>query len=150
MINKDEKNNVREQIKQKLNDLLLKRLNIRIQQKLCKHYTNCKYSKTLNRFYVCCNKQNLNAKSYLICSDQHCKKCHLYEGKYKKQDKGLIQQQFYNDINDPSVCGNKQPKIAMLIWVLKIMKNDKLIVKQEKNTIWTKIKRMLRIGYVQK
>ena len=154
MINSKEnyQEKIKKQIVQKLNDLLHKRLKVRIQQKLQRHYTNCKYSTSLNRFYVCNNCQNLTKQSYVICSDLICDKCKLYCPKYLSQDKQIIQEQFYNDINDPAICGNKQPKIAMLIWVLKLL-NDKKDQKVFLNkngglSIWEKIKQMIKNGFV--
>lgn len=114
-----------------------KRLDVRIQQKTKKHFTNCCYSNCLNRFYVCSHKQNLKKQSYAICSEQRCNDCQLYKQKYTNKDKQKITQQFYQEINDPAICGNKEPKIAALIWVVKLFCENK---KQEKNSIWKKIK----------
>lgn len=124
-------------LRQHLEKYIQKRLEVRLQQKLKKHFTNCSYSNCLNRFYVCSNKKNLKKDSYVICNEQRCSCCQLYKQKYTLKDKQKIQQQFYQDINDPSICGNKQPKIAALIWVVKLFGENK---KQEKCSIWKKIK----------
>ena len=124
-------------LRQHLEKYIQKRLQSRIQQKLRKHFTNCKFSNCLNRFYVCSNKQNLKKDSYVICSQQKCNNCYLYSQKYTTKDKQLIVNQFYQDINNPSICGNKEPKIAALIWVVKLFGENK---KQEKTSIWKKIK----------
>ena len=124
-------------LRQHLEKYIQKRLQSRIQQKLRKHFTNCKFSNCLNRFYVCSNKQNLKKDSYVICSQQKCNNCQLYSQKYTIKDKQQIVNQFYQDINNPSICGNKEPKIAALIWVVKLFGENK---KQEKTSIWKKIK----------
>ena len=114
-------------LKQHLSNFLQKRLNIRIQQKLKKHFSNCKYSNAFNRFYVCSHKQFLKKDSYVLCSQQRCNNCKNYSPRYTMSDKQLIADQFYRDINDPSICGNKQPKIAVLIWVLKVLQDSNKI-----------------------
>lgn len=124
-------------LKQHLVKYIQKRLNVRIQQKTRKHFTNCCYSNCLNRFYICTNKQNLKKDSYVICGQQKCNNCSLYKQKYTLNDKQQIVNQFYKDINDPSICGNKQPKIATLIWVVKLFDENK---KQEKISLWQKLK----------
>ena len=145
-------NRVKKQITQKLNEMLQKRLKYRFQQKLSRHYTNCQYSEQFNRFYVCCNKCNLNKNSYLICSQQNCNNCKLYKSKYNNENKNVIQQQFYRDINDPAICGNKQPKIAILIWVLKLFSEHQCIQDAyiKKQTLWSKIKSWIKNGFVSK
>lgn len=140
---KDDYENKIQYLRQHLEKYIQKRLNVRIQQKLKKHFTNCCYSNCLNRFYVCSNKQNLKKDSYVICSEERCNFCDLYKQKYTQKDKQKIVNQFYQDINDPSICGNKQPKIAALIWVVKLFGENK---KQEKISIWKKIKN----GFVSK
>lgn len=138
---------IRQQIKSQLEYYLNKRLNYRIEQKLKKHFSNCKYSECFNRFYICNHKNKLRKNSYIICSQQKCNNCELYDSKYTIKDRQIIQNQFYKDINDPAICGNKQPKIAVLLWVLRKFQNNKI---QGKKSIWSKIIQILKNGFVWK
>lgn len=140
------------EIQQVLNLHIKKRLKARYVQKLKKNFLNCVFSKSLNRFFICTHKNKLNKDSYSICSDQLCSNCSLFQNKY---DKEKIKQQFKNDISDPCLCGNKEPKIAVLIWVLNLLKDEKYISEMEsKKTLWQKVISLFRKkqknGYVQK
>ena len=144
---------IKQQITQKLNQMLQKRLKIRIQQKLQKHYTNCQYSTPLNRFYICSHKSKLTKNSYRICSDNYCNGCEFYTPKYDIASKQIIQEQFYNDIKNPATCGNKQPKIAMLIWVLKLFnqdENNQYFQQCKKNNFWGEIIKWIKSGFASK
>ena len=127
-----------EYLRHHLQKYIQKRLQARIQQKTKKHFSNCKYSNCLNRFYVCSNKHNLKRDSYVICSQDRCNICKLYQQKYSNSEKQLIVNQFYQQINNPAICGNKQPKIAALIWVVKLFSDCNK--KQGKKSLWQKIK----------
>ena len=134
-------------IKQQLKTYINKRKHYRIEQKLKKHFSNCQYSQCLNRFYICTHKQKLKKDSYVICTDDRCNNCHLYNPKYTIKDKQIIQEEFYRDINDPSICGNKEPKIAVLLWVIKQFQIKKT---EDNKTIWSKIIQILKNGFVWK
>ena len=131
-------------LQQHFNFYLNKRINNRIEQKLKKHYSNCRYSERFNRFHICTNVNNLKKDSYVICSDERCNNCPYYKPVYTSKNKQQIIEQFYNDINDPAICGNKQPKIAVLIWVLKLFRDEKT----EKKSIWKKIFHWIKNGFV--
>lgn len=107
------------EIKEKLCLLIDKRLKQRYKLKLTKNYHNCIYSNCLGRFYVCSNKNNLNNDKYVICDDSVCDTCKLYSCKYNKDN---VYDEFIREISDPSICMQKEPKIAMLYWVLEPFK----------------------------
>lgn len=139
------------EIEDTLNSQLKKRLKLRYQQKFKKHFSNCKYSSTMNRFYVCSHKDNLRKDSYVVCTEDVCSNCNLFLCKYNKQK---INDEFKNDILDPAICGNKEPKIAVLLWVLNILKeknNNKQYI-EKRLTVWDRILMFLKIkkksGYV--
>jgi len=126
---------------------LKKRLKVRYEQKMKKHFSNCLYSTTFNRFYVCNHKNNLKKDSYLICTDDVCNNCPLFCCKYTKE---LINSEFKKDVSDPAICGNKEPKIAVLIWVLRLLKENNNIVSindmENKENLWKRILKKLRIA----
>ncbi len=129
-----------------LNLQLKKRLKSRYEQKMKKHFSNCSYSTTFNRFYVCNHKKFLKKDSYLICTDDTCNNCPFFSCKYTKE---LINLEFKKDVSDPAICGNKEPKIAVLIWVLKLLKeNNEMVYINDmecKENLWTKILKMLKL-----
>lgn len=133
-------------IEELLNIQLKKRLKMRYEQKTKKHFSNCSFSSTLNRFYVCNHKKNINKDNYLICTDEICNNCPLFFCKYTKD---LINLEFKNDILDPAICGNKEPKIAVLIWVLKLLKEDKDFIEikdmEYKESLWKRMLKILKI-----
>lgn len=133
------------QIEDTLNLQLKKRLKLRYQQKLNKHFSNCVFSTTMNRFYVCSHKKHFSKDNFLICTEEICSKCPLFTSKYNKQK---INEEFKRDISDPAICGNKEPKIAVLLWVLNVLKdknNNKQYI-EKRSTIWDRIISFLKLN----
>lgn len=117
-----------EQIKTKIEQLFQKRLEQRFEKFLSKNNRNCLYnfSKEIDNkeHYFCTNTQNPNVKEGIISlceTSEFCKKCKYYVCKNTKES---VREQFLADIVDPSVCGIKEPKLAVLLWVLKDKDND--------------------------
>ena len=111
-----------EQIKEKLEKVVQKRLEQRFEKYLNKHYRNCKYNLQKNidgkEHCFCTNTSSVIVKNELIsiCEDaETCEKCNLYECKHTEQS---VSNKFIDEISSPSVCGVKEPKIAVLLWVL--------------------------------
>lgn len=131
-------------IEEALNVQLKKRLRMRYQQKMKKHFSNCVYSSTLNRFYICNHKNNLKKDSFVICTEENCGNCNLFVSKYNKQK---INEEFRKEISDPAICGNKEPKIAVLLWVLNILKEKNNVQQyiERRATLWDRILTFLKI-----
>lgn len=111
-----------EQIKEKLEKVVQKRLDQRFEKYLNKHYRNCKYNLQKNidgkEHCFCTNTSSTIVKNELIsiCENaETCESCNLYECKHTEQS---IRNKFIDEISSPSVCGVKEPKIAVLLWVL--------------------------------
>lgn len=114
-----------EQIKEKIEQVFQKRLNQRIEKYLSRNNRNCLYniSKEIDgkEHLFCANPENPIVKKEIIsiCETiEDCKKCEHYVCKNTKE---IVERQFVEDISDPSVCGIREPKLAVLLWVL----NDK-------------------------
>ena len=111
-----------EQIKEKLEKVVQKRLEQRLEKYLNKHYRNCKYNLQKNvdgkEHCFCTNTSSAIVKNELIsiCENaETCENCNLYECKHTEQS---IRNKFIDEISSPSICGVKEPKIAVLLWVL--------------------------------
>ena len=143
-----------EQIKEKLEKVVQKRLEQRFEKYLSKNYRNCKYNlqKEIdgNEHCFCTNIFSPIVKNELIsiCENNDCcENCKLYECKHTEDS---VKNCFIEDISNPSICGIKEPKIAVLLWVLKGVdkpneEND-LIEEKENNyslRIFSKILKML-------
>lgn len=117
-----------EQIKQKVEQLFDKRLEQRYEKYLNKNYRNCLYNfpKEINceEHFFCTNANNPDVKKEIIhlCEGaETCQKCKYYSCKHSKDS---IKEQMISDISDPSICGVKEPKLAVLLWVLRDCDNE--------------------------
>ena len=84
-----------------------------------------------------------------ICENNDCcENCKLYDCKHTEES---VRDCFINDISNPSVCGIKEPKIAVLLWVLRGDKSNKendLIEEKENNSglgVFSKILKILSL-----
>lgn len=78
------------------------------------------------------------------CKDgKYCSENCGFECLYDVED---IQRQMINDISDPAICGAKEPKIAMLLWVLHDNKKDNTLnnLEHENDNFWNRIKRIFK------
>ena len=126
----------KEQIKQKIEQLFQKRLCQRMEKYLSKHYKNCLFniSKEINstEHCFCTNVKNPEVQKEIIClceSIEKCQKCKHYVCKHSKDS---VEKDFISDISNPSVCGVKEPKLAVLLWVLR---NGSGNIDEKQNTI---------------
>ena len=144
-----------DQIKEKLEKVVQKRLEQRLEKYLSKNYRNCKYNlqKEIDgkEHCFCTNIFSPIVKHELIsiCEGfESCEKCNLYECKHTEED---VRSCFIDDIANPSICGIKEPKIAVLLWVLrgdKLNEENNLIEEKESNSsvgIFSKILKMLSL-----
>jgi hypothetical protein len=55
-----------------------------------------------------------------------------------------IEDEMFTDISDPAICGAKEPKIAMLLWVLHSNRKDKSTENSSSSSsvsLWERIKK---------
>ena len=99
-----------------------KRLKTRYKKYLTRNPHNCYYgtehsiviseSESLNK--ILCEIR-LKNKEIVVCDADVCQRCKDYQ---LKNTKKTIEEQFRKDITNPQICGQLEPKIAMLLWVL--------------------------------
>lgn len=111
-----------EQIKNKVEKVFQKRLEQRKEKYLGRHYRNCLFNlqKDIDgiEHCFCTNTSNPKVQSELIsfCEEADvCDKCDFYSCKHTEKS---VEEQFIQDIANPSTCGIKEPKLAVLLWVL--------------------------------
>ena len=96
-----------------------KRLKNRYKKLLARTTKNCCYSQCYgvndgeNSVVLC--QPEINDKKLFICNDDICAKCKSFDLKKTKKE---IEEEFMNDMSNPQICGQKEPKIAVLLWVL--------------------------------
>lgn len=113
------------QVRQLLQQTYQHRLNLRCERRLKKQCRNCK-----NSYEEQMDLGQLGEYKRWICKyQQDLQKCEKFECKYTEK---MIEEQLINDIKDPSICGSKQPKIAVLLWLLHNNKNQNKIIKKIK------------------
>jgi len=111
------------EIKQKLNEMYNKELLKKQDKFLTSGYLNCQYNK---RIHVkdagkvgFCNNEKITSsvqKNVFICNDDKVvSKCTQYKC---KNSKGSIEKEFKREISVPAICGQRYPKIAILMWCL--------------------------------
>lgn len=122
------------EIRKQLEDVYMHRLSLRIQRKTKKNCRNCKNG--LNKQFDLGDFGTMN--KWQCKYGNNCNNCSMFDCIYTQQD---IEKQMILDISDPSTCGAKQPKIAMLLWVLHGGKKN-IDLQQKKKPI--KILQMLR------
>jgi hypothetical protein len=100
-----------EEIKRQLEEVYEHRLRLRVDRKTKRMCRNCKYG--------ICKEFDLGDFGTMTkweCKDG--KNCGEYCGFECRSTVKEIEDEMFSDIADPAVCGAKEPKIAMLLWVL--------------------------------
>ena len=101
------------EIREKFALLFDRRLKARMKFRLSRNYHNCSHVATSGRFHVCSLRGEGDVK---VCDDKVCESCGRYECGY---DAESVREEFVEVLSDPSTCFQQEPKLAMLIWVLK-------------------------------
>ncbi len=100
-----------EEVKKLLEETYGHRLQLRIDRKTKRFCRNCKHG--------ICREFDLGdfgTMSRWECKDgRNCGEYCGFECRYSPKD---IEEEMFNDIKDPAVCGAKEPKIAVLMWIL--------------------------------
>ena len=135
----------KEEIGKKLTELYDKRLKLRFRRYLKRSYFNCEHnsrvvvdSEFVNKVGCCLNKKIQDGESITICNDdKSALSCKYYNNLNNKKN---IEERFVEDISNPKICGQKEPKIAVLLWVLH---NNKEFPEEKEVGIWKKIWRRI-------
>lgn len=127
-----------EEIRKQLEQVYQHRLLLRIQRKMKKTCRNCKFG--INKEFDLGDFGTMNRWQ---CKDgKNCYSCSDFVCINTQQE---IQKEMLKDISDPSICGAKQPKIAMLLWVLhEGIKNEKNKDNKSSCGLWQKIKEVFK------
>lgn len=127
-----------EEIRKQLEQVYQHRLFLRIQRKMKKTCRNCKFG--INKEFDLGDFGTMNRWQ---CKDgKNCYSCSDFVCINTQQE---IQKDMLKDISDPSICGAKQPKIAMLLWVLhEGVKNEKNKDNKYSYGLWKKIKEIFK------
>ena len=100
-----------EEIKKQLEEVYEHRLQLRVERKTKRMCRNCRYG--------ICKEFDLGDFGTMTkweCKDG--KNCGEYCGFSCKVTVQEVEDEMFDDIKDPAICGAKEPKIAMLLWVL--------------------------------
>jgi len=100
-----------EEIKRQLEEVYEHRLRLRVDRKTKRMCRNCKLG--------ICKEFDLGDFGTMTkweCKDG--KNCGEYCGFDCRNTVKEIEDEMFSDISDPAICGAKEPKIAMLLWVL--------------------------------
>jgi hypothetical protein len=99
------------EIRKQLEEVYEHRLLLRVERKMRKICRNCKFGINkefdLGDFGTMARWECRYGKNCFSCTDFICVNT--------QED---IEKEMIEDISDPSICGAKEPKIAMLLWVL--------------------------------
>jgi len=117
------------EVKEKFDEIYLREMRKKLSDYLTRSYVNCKFN---TRFRVKGNGmvgfcQNpvvcISAgKPIFVCSDDGVsKKCECFECKNEERS---VEREFIEEISSPSLCGQKYPKLAVLLWFLQKMPNQ--------------------------
>lgn len=128
------------EIRKQLEEVYEHRLLLRVERKMRKICRNCKHG--INREFDLGDFGTMNrwecrkGKNCFNCTDFIC---------INTQEQ--IENEMLEDISDPSICGAKEPKIAMLLWVLhhgdkKESKHEQ--IDESSSSLWNKIKGMFK------
>ena len=112
-------------IRRQLQEVYAHRLSLRIQRKMKKNCRNCK-----NGIHRQFDLGDFGTMNRWECKNGNVfQTCDTFECANNPQD---IEKEMILDISDPSTCGAKEPKIAMLLWVLHDTHNNEEAKKEEK------------------
>lgn len=124
-----------EEVREKFDQLRSIRLKKRREYFLTRNCENCVFSNKVHlkgkgKINLCSNEtvKSRLGREIFVCDDDIAKKCYTYECRRTESE---IDEEFLEIISSPSRCGDKYPKLAMLIWFLqgnfKSSKKDRLI-----------------------
>lgn len=100
-----------EEIKRQLEEVYEHRLRLRVDRKTKRMCRNCKLG-------IC---KEFDLGDFGTMTKWECKdgrNCGEYCGFDCRNTVKEIEDEMFSDISDPAICGAKEPKIAMLLWVL--------------------------------
>lgn len=128
----------------KLKEVWHKELNKRKREYLSCGYQNCAYNIRCKvkgngsiRFCSNSNITDIKNKNIFVCNqDEIAKECKYYKCKNTEEQ---ILEDFRDEIGNPSVCGQKYPKLAVLLWFLQ--KNPNI---EYKSNIFDKVKSIFK------
>ena len=100
-----------EQVKRQLEDVYNHRLQLRLERKMKPMCRNCKFG--VGREF---DLGDFGTMTKWECRDGRT--CGAGCGFECRNTAKEIEDEMFADISDPAVCGAKEPKIAMLLWVL--------------------------------
>jgi hypothetical protein len=107
-----------QEIRKQLEEVYAHRLALRIERKTKKSCRNCK-----NGLYKEFDLGDFGTINKWECKyGGNCDNCELFKCASNAE---MIEQEMILDISDPAICGAKEPKIAMLLWVLHDTKKSK-------------------------
>lgn len=132
-----------EEVKRQLEEVYEHRLRLRIERKMKRMCRNCK--KGICREF---DLGDFGTMTRWECRDG--RNCGEYCGFECRSTSKEIEDEMFSDISDPAICGAKEPKIAMLLWMLHKGGNKKESARMEcsssssdeGSSVWEKIKRI--------
>ena len=115
------------EIKTRLNELYDHRLVLRMRRLLRRGFRNCIHNKRVSledgngefegRFGLCMNPEVTGAEDAVLkCGNEREKGCKCYKAKYTSREQ--VKAEFDAELRDPKIAGQREPKIAVLLWVL--------------------------------
>jgi len=115
-----------EQVRERFNQLYERELDKKKKKFLSCNFRNCVYNdihrvKGNGSFGFCHNPIVVSrTKQFLfVCNDeQTAKKCRYYKCKNNEQ---AVVESFHSELKSPAICGQKYPKLAVLLWFLQRM-----------------------------
>lgn len=138
-----------DEVKQKLEELYERRLKLRLKRCTRHSFKNCKWNKRLDvedsngdldhRVGLCFNPAVTGGTEVVReCGEPQAETCQEYDSNHTKES---IVAQFKADISDPKICGQKEPKIAILLWFLH---DNKDFPERTEISVWQKLRGMFR------
>lgn len=109
----------KEQIEFKIEQVVQKRLKQRKDKYLSNNCKNCIHfceKKICDNEVNYCNDISFFKKNNCSILEDLNKDCKFFSCKTTEEE---VEREFLKDLSDPCVCGIKEPKLAVLIWVLR-------------------------------
>ncbi len=112
------------EIGDKVKELIDKEIRKKSEEYLTRGYKNCIFNfkcrvKNNGSVGFCKNKsvvESIESPVFVCSDDETAKNCNHYICRNTKES---LMNEFKEEISSPSVCGQKYPKLAVLLWVLK-------------------------------
>lgn len=136
----------RDEVREKLEELRLRRLNKRKEEHLSKCPRNCVFNrphriKGKGQVRLCLNPEVLEVvkKPCFVCNDDDtAKKCKKFESNKTEEE---VEADFRDILANPARCGHEYPKLAILIWFLQDF--DSSAVRQGEGSRWGRLLSMI-------